>query len=121
MSASFAWISWCWPIGSHRLARLRVLERVVGRTLRDPERLRRDPRPGAIEDPHRDPEPLALLAEQVRGRDTTAVEGQLAGRRAGDAHLRLEPGDREAGRLRLDEEGRDPCVARSGSVFAKTV
>ena len=41
-----------------------------------------------------------------------AVEGQLAGRGAGDAHLRLEPRDREARRVGLDDEGGDAGVAR---------
>src|SRR6266700_2731506 len=66
----------------HRLARLRVLERVVGRSLRDTERLRRDAGAGAVEDAHRDAEAFALLAEEVGGGDAAAVERQLAGRGA---------------------------------------
>ena len=107
---------------AHRLARLRVLERVVGRALRDAERLRGHAGPGAVEDPHRDPESLTLLAEEVPGGDATAVEGELAGRRAGDAHLRLEPRDLEA-RARPTRRGRRRCPPwpASGSVFANTV
>src|SRR5580765_5737458 len=82
---------------AHRLARLRVLARVVGRALRDAERLRGDTRAGGVEDTHRDPEALALLAQHVRGGNAAGIERQLAGRRARDAHLRLEPRDREAG------------------------
>src|SRR5262245_44101242 len=48
---------------SHRLSRLRVLERVVRRALGDPECLRGDHRPRAVEDAHSDPEALALLAD----------------------------------------------------------
>ena len=122
MSASFAAISWCCDDRlAHRLARPRVLERVVGRALGDPERLRGDTGPRAVEDPHRELEAFALLAEQVRGRDAAVVESELAGRGAGDAHLRLQPRHLEAGGVGLDEEGRDPGVPGSGSVFAKTV
>ena len=99
---------------AHRLARLRVLERVVGRALRDPERLRGDARARAVEDPHRDLEALALLAEQVRGGDAAVVEGELAGGRAGDAHLRLQASDGEARRIRLDEERGDPRMPAVG-------
>ena len=42
-------------------------------------------------------------------RQSSKVE--LAGRRAGDPELRLEPRDREAGRVGLDEERRDARVA----------
>ena len=97
---------------AHRLARLGVLQRVVGGTLRDPEALRGDARPRAVEDAHRDPEALALGAEQVVGRHAAAVEDELTGRRSGDPHLRLEPSDLEPGRIGLDEEGGDPGVAR---------
>ena len=122
MSASIAAISWCWAIGLPIVSRaLRVLERIVGRALREPEALRADPGPRAVEDPHRDLEALALLAEQVLRRDAAVVEEELAGGRALDPHLRLDPADLEAGRVRLDEEGGDALVAGVGSVFAKTV
>ena len=96
---------------AHRLARLRVLERVVRRALCDPERLRGHAGARAVEDPHRDLEALTLGAEQVRDGDAAVVERQLAGRGPGDSHLRLEPRDREARRVTLDEEGRDAGVA----------
>src|SRR4029079_61354 len=64
--------------------------------------------------PHRDLEALALLAEQVPGRDPAVVEGELARRGARDAHLRLEPRHLEAGRAGLDQKGRDPRVAGLG-------
>src|SRR5689334_11372786 len=96
---------------AHGFPRLRVLQRVVRRALREPEALSPDPGPRAIEDPHRDPEALALLAEQVVRRDAAVVEEQLAGRRPLDPHLRLDPADFEAWRVRLDDERRDTGVA----------
>src|SRR5436190_7127535 len=99
---------------AHRLTRLRILERVVRRTLGQSQPLSADARPRAVEDPHRDPEPLALLAEQVVRRHAAVVEEQLAGRRALDPHLRLDPADLEARRLRLDHEGRDARVTGRG-------
>src|SRR5439155_2409343 len=98
----------------HRLARLRILERVVGRALPDAECLSGDAWAGAVEDPHRDPEALALLAEEILGGNAAAVERELSGRRAGDAHLRLEPRDREARSVGLDDEGGDAGVAGLG-------
>src|SRR5215210_2602995 len=62
---------------AHRLARAGVLERVIGRALREAEALRADPGPRAVENAHRDAEALALLAEQVVGRDTAVVEEDL--------------------------------------------
>ena len=55
ISASFAAMSWCsaiCPIVSRVFA---YFERIVRGTLGDPERLGRDPRPGAVEDPHGHP------------------------------------------------------------------
>src|SRR5205823_13580498 len=96
---------------AHRLARLRLLERVVGRALGDPERLCRNAGPRAVEDPHRELEAVTLRAEEARGRDAHVVERQLTGGRAADPELRLEPSDGEARGVRLDEEGGDPGVA----------
>ena len=72
------------------------------------------PGPRAVEDPHRDAEALALLAEQVLGRDAAVVEEDLAGRRALDPHLRLDPADLEARRVGLDHERGDAGVAGLG-------
>src|SRR5215213_317021 len=94
------------------LARTGVLERVVGRTLGEPEPLRRDARPRAVEDAHRDPEPFALLAEQRVARDPAVLEDELARGRARNAHLRLQASDLEAASLGLDDERGDPGVAR---------
>src|SRR6266540_410976 len=96
---------------AHRLARLRVLERVVGRALRETETLCADTRPRVVEDAHRDLEAVSLLAEQVRGWDAAVVEEDLAGRRALDAHLRLDAADLEAGRVCFENEGGDTGVA----------
>src|SRR5205807_1513329 len=71
---------------AHRLARARVLERVVGCALSEPETLCADARARAVEDAHRDPKALALLSEQVRCRDAAVVEEDLAGRRSFDPH-----------------------------------
>src|SRR5919108_3471360 len=95
---------------AHRLAALGVLERVVGRSLGEPEALRADPWPRAVEDSHRDPETVALLAEQVVRRHSAVVEEDLARRRPLDPHLRLDSPDLEARCRRLDDERRDPRV-----------
>ena len=84
---------------------------VVGRALRDPERLGRDAGAGAVEDPHREPEALSLLAEEVPGRDGAVVEQELAGGGAADAHLLLQPRDGEPRCVRLDDERGDAVVA----------
>src|SRR5579862_8873305 len=98
---------------AERLARLRVLERVIGRALREAEALRADPRPRAVEHLHSDPEALPLLAQPVRCGNATACKEELAGRRAPDPHLRLDSPHLEPGRARLDDERRDPA-ARPG-------
>src|SRR5439155_382304 len=59
------------------------------------------------------PEPLALLAEQVLGGHAAVAEEHLAGRRALDPHLRLDPADLESGRVRFDDERGDAVVART--------
>ena len=80
------------------------------------------PGPAAVERPHRDVEAVALLAEPVRRRDAHAVEGELGGRAAADAHLVLEPADREAVGRDLDDERATGAggAGASGSVTAKT-
>ena len=95
---------------AERLAGAGVLERIVGRALRDPERLRSNPRARAIEDAHRDPEAVAVLTDPVLRRHPAVREEQLAGRRALDPHLRLDPPDLEPGRVRLDQEAADAAV-----------
>src|SRR5205085_2862790 len=57
---------------AHRLARLRVLERVVGSALGEPEPLRADPGTRPVEDAHGDLEAVSLLAEQVRRGDAAS-------------------------------------------------
>src|SRR5262249_59534199 len=104
---------------AHRLARLGIAERVVGCALGEPEPLGSDRRPGAVEDPHGDPEALALLTEQVLGRDAHVVEEQLAGRRPLDPHLRLDPADLEAALIGLDDAGRAPGIAGPGRRLAR--
>src|SRR5436305_1756093 len=77
-------------------------------------RLRRDAWTRAVEDAHRDAEPLALGADEVLRRDAAAVEEELARRRALDPELGLDPADLEARRPVLDDEAGDPLVARLG-------
>src|SRR5439155_9759143 len=50
------------------------------------------------------------FAEEVGRRHTCVVEDELARRRAFDPHLRLDAGDLESRRVRLDHERGDPCV-----------
>ena len=84
----------------------------VERALGDADGLGGDPRPAAIERPHRDPEAVALGADQVGRRDADAVERELGGRAAAEAHLVFDPGDLEAGGRDLDDEARQPGAAR---------
>ena len=124
MSASIAWTIWNSPIRWPNCFRSRAYCAAdVERALGDPDRLRGDPRPRAIERPHRELPALALVADPVRLRDEDVVEVELGGRAAADAHLVLESGDLEARRsgprrrsamIRL-------CRGASGSVTAKTV
>ena len=107
---------------AHRLARLRVLERVVGRALRDAERLRGDARARAVEDAHRDPEALALLAEEVRRRgcgtasnvSSPVVEPEMP--IFGSSRATAKPGASAS-----TTKAEIPAWPASGSVFAKTV
>src|SRR5688572_2407309 len=77
-------------VGQHRadhleiadaLAELLAVARVRGRdlqgALRDADRLGRDPGPAAVERVHRDREPVALVAEQVRRGHADLVEREL--------------------------------------------
>ena len=124
MSASIAPTIWKSPIRwPNCLRSARVRGRDLERALGDPDGLGGDPRPAAIERPHRDAEAVALLADPVGGRDADAVEGELGGRAAADAHLVLEPGDREARRSGPRRRSRTAGggAGASGSVTAKTV
>ena len=115
MSASIAPTIWRSPI---RWPNWRAVARVGGRDLEralgDPDGLGGDPRPAAIERLHREPEPVALVADPVGGRDADAVEGELGGRAAAHAHLVLDPGDREARRRDLDDEAATVAAGRLG-------
>jgi hypothetical protein len=66
----------------------------------------RHPRPRDVEGLHGDDEPLALLAQQVGGRDTCVLEDQLARGTGVDPHLALALAEREARRVLLDDERR---------------
>ena len=111
-------------VGEHRadhlevadpLAELLALPRVGGRDLEgalgDPDGLGGDPRAAAIERAHREIEARRPRSPmQVGRRHADAVERELGGRAAADAHLVLDPGDREAGGRDLDDEARQPFV-----------
>ena len=123
MSASIAPTIWNSPMRWPNCLRSRgVRGRDLERALGDPDGLGGDARPAAVERAHRDVEPVALLAEPVRRRDAHAVERELGGRAAADAHLVLEAGDGEAVGRDLDDEGAagGDGGGASGSVTAKT-
>src|SRR5882672_8288574 len=86
------------------MALLDVIERVLERTLCDPERLGADARPRAVEHRQGDLEACALFAKPVRGRDLDVLEDQLGGRRAANAQLVLELGRLPRARLALQHE-----------------
>ena len=89
-----------------------------------PDGLGGDPGPAPIERPHREREALAHRADAVRVRDADALEDELGGRRAADAHLVLDALDAEAGHVLLDDEaatGAGGAASASRSVTAKTV
>src|SRR5207237_9331890 len=84
-----------------RLAELlpfpRIGDRVVERALGQPDRLRADPNPSAVERLHGDPESLAFLAETVAFVDKAIFEVDFGARRAVQPHLlearpNVEPG-----------------------------
>jgi len=78
----------------------------------NPQRLGGDRRPGVIQDPHRELEPVILVAEPVGGRHRKILEKQLRRLRATDAQLLLKLAHLEPGHRLFDHERRD--VARSG-------
>ena len=65
---------------------------------------------------NRDLEPLALLADAIRGRNADVVEGQLRGRRAADAHLVLDARGGETGAVGLDDERAHPLPTAGGRI-----
>src|SRR4051812_46969818 len=97
---------------AERDALLRVLAGVVGRALRDADRLRGGAEARALERAERDGQAAALLADEVLRRHADILEQRVAGRRAVDPHLVLELRDREAlGVLRDDERARALLLA----------
>src|SRR3954471_13565268 len=101
--------------GAERHPLLRVAVRVVGRALRDPDRLRRRPEPGVLEHGERHRVALALDADHVLGRHAHLLEDRRAGRRALDFLTVLELRHADPGPVLLDDERahpRAPAVAR---------
>ena len=98
-----------------RLAELRPLSRVrsgdVEGALGDPDGLRGDAWPAAIERPHRQVEALTFLSDPVRIGDPDAAKAELRRGRAADAHLVLDPLDREAVHVLLDNEAAEAAMA----------
>ena len=112
-------------IGQHRADHLEVADSLaelfalagiggcdIEGALGDPDRLGGDPWPAAVERLHRQSEAVALRADKVPGRDPHALEGQLGGGAAAQAHLVLQACDREARRRQLDDEAAQPSMAR---------
>src|SRR3954453_7393664 len=93
---------------AERDALLRVLVGVVGRALRDPDRLRRGAQPRPLEHGQRHRVALALGADHVRGRHAHVLEDRRARRRALDPELVLELRDAEARAVLLDDERAHP-------------
>jgi len=89
------------------LALLRVRDRVVERSLGDAQRLRRDSGARTVQHLHRDPEPLAFLAEAVRGRYHHLVQLQLRGVAAPYPELAVDGGRAESLEMLcvLEDEG----------------
>jgi hypothetical protein len=95
----------------------RVPQRRLVRRLGDADRARRDVDPADLQAVQDLLQAAALLAaEQVDRRDADLVEDQLAGLRALVAELGQVPADREAGRVRVDEQDRHAFV-RLGRIF----
>ena len=90
---------------------LRVLARDVVRGLRDPDRLRGDPDPAAVERRHRDVEALPLLVQQPVGVDVRVHRDRVRGRGV-EPELLLAAGDADL--VGVEHEGRD--AARAGRV-----
>src|SRR5205085_11936639 len=89
----------------------RILRRAIGRSLRDPDRLRGSAQPRALERRKSDGKALAFCPDHVLGRHAYVLEDRRAGGRALDAELVLEPRNREARPVLLDDE-RGKAAAR---------
>ena len=89
---------------AERLARAGVLERDLERAAGGAERAGRDVEARLVERRHREPEAVAVRAEELRRR---LVEAELRGRHAAQAEEVLVAHDLEPRRAGLDEERRD--------------
>ena len=98
---------------AERLPLLRVLQRLVQRSLGESDAHRRDADASAVEDLQELAEAPAARAEQVRCRNTAAVEAQRPGIRCVPAHLAIRLGLLVARRAVLDDEVGDLVVARA--------
>ena len=123
MSASLCWIAWNSAIALAELLPLeRVLARDVVRGLRDPDRLRGDPDPAAVERRHRDREALALLVQQPVAADAapsttmSLVADELRPSFSSSRVTRTCVGvEDEGARRRARRACRDRCARRAGT------
>ena len=76
---------------SERFAIGGVLERSLERGASDPDRLRGDSDPAAVQRFHRDLEALALGADQILARHAQIIEADLRAVRGVDSHLVFDP------------------------------
>src|SRR4029453_13046476 len=95
-----------------RLPLARVLDRPFETGADHPARTGRDRETALVEPVHRDLEALALLADEVLGRDLDVLEEELTGRAGPHAELVLGVRGREPGHSLLEEEGGDALVLR---------
>jgi hypothetical protein len=122
MSASFAWISWCWPIGLPIVSRVFAYSScVVGRALRDAERLRATPgrersrmRIAILEALASSPSRFAAGMRQPSKVELAVVEPEMP--IFGSSRATAKPGVSAS-----TTNGGDRRCPASGSVFAKTV
>ena len=115
MSASLNWIPCRLLIGLPKAIRSFAYSlAIVGRALGDADRLGGGAEASALERAERNGEPVALLADQVLGRDADVGEGP--GRRSAtlDPELVLELAGVEAVALFLHDEGADPALLAVG-------
>ena len=105
MSASMNWVFWKSAIGcAELLALLGVGDRLVEAALGAAEAAGADVEAAAVEAHHRDPEALALAADEILGRHADLVEIDLGGRLRMPAELLLLRAEADARHVLLDHQ-----------------
>jgi hypothetical protein len=113
MSASLKLTAWCSTIGLPKAFRSRAYASAASSAgPRHADRLRGDADAPAFEVRQRDPVAFTLGAEQARRRDLAVLESDLRGVGRPLPELLLDARDDEPGRLRVDDERRNPLAAR---------